>query len=423
MKYTKKDLGSFGLHLINTDKFKTITVKVIFHTPIQKEEITKRAVLTDVLLQSTEKYNSKRNLTIKAEDLYSAEIGTSNQRIGNYIFTSFILQTLTDDHTEKGNVEQSIEFLSEIIFHPDVEEKSFQKDKMDLAKYNTVVALSSIKEDATHYSIMRMAEAYDKTSPVSYRMTGYLEDLEKITENNLYETYQNMINNDYVDIFVVGDFDNKEMTSVIKKYFKFKKIKKEKESYYLNAKKPRKRRLFAKETIDNTQSKLAIACPISKMTDYERNYSLVLANLIFGGGSDSKLFKDVREKNSLCYTVYSLINKLDNLLVITAGIDKNNFNKTVDLITKNLNEMKKGHFTNEDIEIAKEFYHTSLEAIEENENAIISEYLFEEILGLDSIKERSEKMNKVKKQDITKVCKKITMDTVFLLEGVKNEDN
>ena len=145
--------------------------------------------------------------------------------------------------------------------------------------------------------------------------------------------------------------------------------------------------------------------------------------VIFGGGSDSKLFKDVREKNSLCYTVYSLINKLDNLLVITAGIDKNNFNKTVDLITKNLNEMKKGHFTNEDIEIAKEFYHTSLEAIEENENAIISEYLFEEILGLDSIKERSEKMNKVKKQDITKVCKKITMDTVFLLEGVKNEDN
>ena len=62
-----------------------------------------------------------------------------------------------------------------------------------------------------------------------------------------------MINNDYVDIFVVGDFDNKEMTSLIKRYFKFKKIKKEKESYYLNAKKPRKRRLFAKETIDNTQ--------------------------------------------------------------------------------------------------------------------------------------------------------------------------
>ncbi len=423
MKYTKKDLGSFGLHLINTDKFKTITVKVIFHTPIKKEKITKRSLLTDVLLQSTEKYNSKRNLTIKAEDLYSAEIATSNQRIGNYIFTSFILQTLSDVHTEKGNVEKSLEFLSEIIFHPDIENNSFQKDKLDLAKYNTVVALSSIKEDATHYSLIRMSEAYDKESPISYRMTGYLEDLEKIDEKNLYQTYQDMIENDYVDIFVVGNYDNKEMLSLIKKYFKFKKIKKAKESYYLNNKKPRKRRLFAKETIDNTQSKLAIACPISKMTEYERNYSIVLANLILGGTSDSKLFKDVREKNSLCYTVHSLINKLDNLLVITAGIDKNNFNKTVELITNNLNEMKKGHFTKEDMDIAKEVYHTALEEIEENENAIISEILFEEILGIESIPQRLEKMNKVKKQDITKVCKKITMDTVFLLEGVKNEED
>ncbi len=423
MKYTKKDLGSFGLHLINTDKFKTTTVKVIFHTPIHKEEITKRALLADVLLQSTEKYNSKRNLTIKAEDLYSAEVGTSNQRIGNYIFTSFTLQTLNDEYTEEGNVEKSIEFLSEIIFHPDVEKKAFKKDKLDLAKYNTVVSISSVKEDATNYSLIRMTEAYDKESPISYRMTGYLEDLEQITEKNLYETYCNMIENDYADIFVVGNYNNKVITSLIKKYFKFKKIKKAKESYYLNPKKPRKRRLFAKETINNTQSKLAIACPISKMTDYERNYSLVLANLIFGGVSDSKLFKEVREKNSLCYTIYSLINKLDNLLVIMAGIDKINFNKTVELITHNLNEMKKGHFTKEDVEVAKEMYHTSLEAIEENENAIISEFLFEEILGLDPIPQRIEKMSKVKKQDITKVCKKITMDTVFLLEGVKNEED
>ena len=423
MKYTKKDLGSFGLHLINTDKFKTTTIKVIFHTPIKKEEITKRTLLTDILLQSTEKYNSKRLLTLQAEELYSAEVGTSNQRIGNYIFTNFVLQTLNDEHTEEGNVEKSIEFLSEIIFHPDIKENAFQKDKLDLAKYNAVVSISSIKEDSSHYSLIRMAEAYDKGSPLSFRMTGYLEDLEKITEENLYETYKCMIENNYVDIFVVGNYDNKTMTSLIKKYFKFKKIKKAKESYYLNPKKPRKRRLFAKETTDNTQSKLAIACPINKMTDYERNYSLTLANLILGGTSDSKLFKDVREKNSLCYTVYSSINKLDNLLVIAAGIDKNNFNKTVELITKNLNEMKKGHFNKEEIDAAKEFYHTALEAIEESENALISEFLFEEILGIDPIAQRIEKMNKVKKQDITKVCKKITMDTIFLLEGVKNEEN
>ena len=138
MKYTKKDLGSFGLHLIHTNKFKTITIKVMFHTPIQKEEITKRCILSDILLQSSKKYESKRSLTIEAEELYSAEVGTSTQRLGNYIFTSFILQALNDRYTEEGNLDKSLAFLSEILFQPDVEKKAFQKEKLDLAKFNAV---------------------------------------------------------------------------------------------------------------------------------------------------------------------------------------------------------------------------------------------------------------------------------------------
>ena len=423
MDYIKKDLGSFNLHMINTEKFKTITIKILFHTPIIKEEITKRNVLADVLLQSSNKYSSKRDLIIAAEELYAADISTNNQRLGNYILTSFNLQTLMDKYTEEGNVEKSFRFLSEILFNPDIENKQFKKDKLDIAKNNSLMALDSIKENATNYSLIRMAETFDKDSPVSYRMTGYPEDLDMITEKTLYEAYQKMINNDYVDIFVVGNFDKKEMLALVKKCFKFKRVKKRKASYYLKEHKARKKRLFAKEEIDNTQSKLAIACPINKLTEYERNYPLILANLILGGGVDSKLFKDVREKNSLCYTVRSFSNKLDSLLVITAGIDKNNYSKTVEVITRILNDLKKGKFTDNDIEIAKEFYYTSIEELEEDEYRIIVEFMMEEILGLDPIVERLKKISKVNKKEIVKVFKKITMDTVFLLEGVKNEED
>ena len=421
MKYTKKDLGSFGLHLIETDKFKTITVRVVFHTPIQKEEITSRTILCDMLLQSSEKYKSRREMTKQAEELYSANIATNNQRLGNYILTSFHLEVLHDRYTEEGNLEKSLDFLSEILFHPDISEKSFQKEKLDIAKYNSVVSISSLKEDADSYSLIRMAEAYDKESPVSYRMAGYIDDLENITESSLYDTYLQMIENDYVDIYVVGDFETSEMTSLIKKYFKFKKVKKQKGSYFLECKKPRKTRLIAKETIENRQSKLAIACPIGNLSTYERNYPLVLANFILGGETDSKLFQEVREKNSLCYHIASSVHKLDNLLIITAGIDKNNYSKTVELITKILNDLKKGHFTEKDMDTAKKFYHTYLEEVEESENRMIAEVLASDILDQDPFEERFEKMDKVKKQDIIKVFKKINMDTIFLLEGVKHE--
>ena len=423
MKYTKKDLGSMNLHLINTDKLKTITVRVIFHTPIKKEEITKRALLSDILLQSSKKYDSRRNMIIASEDLYDVDIAANNQRLGNYIFTGFNMQVLKDEYTENGNLEKAIEFLSEIVLNPDIENKNFDKEMLELVKHNAKVNFDSLKEKTGAYSLIRLKEAFAKDSPIAYRIMGYSEDLKDINTENLYETYFKMIDNDYVDIFVVGDFDNKEMLSLIKKYFKFKKIKKNKAPYMLDYIKPRKRRLIAKETTDNTQSKLAIAAPINKLTPYERNYALVIANLIFGGGVDSKLFKEVREEHSLCYTIRSFVDRLDNLLIINAGIDRVNFTKTTKLISEKLEDMKKGKFTESDIAKAKEYYFSSLEDIDENENKMINEILSQEILNIEPLKEKIELMEKVRKQDIVRVCKKINIDTIFLLEGGNYEEN
>ena len=421
MKYTKKDLASYNLHLINTDKFKTITIKVVFSRPIKKDEITMRNVLSDVLLQSSKNYESRRELTIKAEELYAADVFNNTQRIGNYILTSFNLQVLNDKYTEDGNFEEAVKFLSEIIFNPDIKNNAFKEDKLDLVLSNVKVALESLKEDATYFSILTLMEAYDKDSPVSYRMVGYLEDIDKIKTDTLYEYYQKMIEYDYVDIYVVGDIENNTIQEIMKKYFKFRKVKKIKPSYNIEPKKTRKRRLLAKETIENNQSKLAIACTISKASKYEINYPLVLANIIYGGGPDSKLFKDVREKNSLCYSIYSYPVKLDNLLIISAGIDKENYNKSLELTTELLKDMKKGKFTDKDINIAKEYYNTACEEVEESEYKIINEYLSQEILGVEPLEERVKIMNNVTKKDIVKVIKKIDMDTVFLLEGVKDE--
>ena len=145
MKYTKKDLASYNLHLINTDKFKTITMKVVFSSPIKKDEITMRNVLSDLLLQSSKNYESRRELTIKAEELYAADIYNNTQRIGNYILTSFNLQVLNDKYTEENNFEEAVKFLSEIIFNPDIKDNAFKEDKLDLVLSNVKVALESLK--------------------------------------------------------------------------------------------------------------------------------------------------------------------------------------------------------------------------------------------------------------------------------------
>lgn len=423
MEYIKKDLGSYKLHLIKTDKFKSITVKVSFHRVIKKNEITIRNILSDMFMQSSKKYNSKRELTIKAQDLYAAGLRTTNSRLGNYINTDFYLTVLNDKYTEDGNFASSLEFLSEIMFNPDVEDGKFNEKKLDIVKSTCRSALNSIKEDASNYSLIRMAEAFGEGEPISYRMMGYLEDLDNITGTSLYEFYLDMIKNDFVDIFVIGDVDIKEATDLIKMYFKFDILKKLKMPFMVDEKKPRRSKLVFNEKIDNTQSKLAIGCRINGLSEYERNYPLTLFNVIFGGCSDSKLFKEVREESSLCYTIYSITNKLDNVLLIRAGIDKENYKKTVSLIEKNLKDMCNGKFDETDILMAKEYYNTALEEIEDSQSKIINNYLMMELINTDDIDVKREKMSKVTKSEIVKVAKKVTIDTIFCLEGVRNEED
>ena len=135
------------------------------------------------------------------------------------------------------------------------------------------------------------------------------------------------------------------------------------------------------------------------------------------------MFREVREKYSLCYTINSVPNKLDRLLIIRAGIDKENYQKTLELIEKELLYMRKGNFSDDDIKVAKEYYLTALDEVEDNPNRIMDNYYMMELLGTDDIDLKRKNIMKVSKSDIMKVAKKIKMDTVFLLEGDSDEKN
>ena len=419
MEFLNRDLNSYKLHLIKTDKFKTVTFKITFRSPIIKEEITLRNVLCDMLLQSTKNYNSKRKLCIKAEELYSARISNNTVRNGNYITTSFTLSVLNDKYTEKNNMLEAIKFLSEMLFNPDINNKEFNNDKLEIVKNNIRNNINSIKENPTRYSLIRLGEVYND-GPISYKTFGYIEDLESINTSNLYDYYLKFIKHNLIDIYVVGDIDFREIIKHINNNFKFRTINKENTPLSLSVIKPRRKKLVVTENSTNNQSNISIMCNISRMSKYERDYVLPVYNLILGGGVDSKLFKNVREKNSLCYTIRSFVKTLDNTLVIMSGIDKNNYDKCVELINKNVLDIRKGKIDIKDIKVAKEYLITAIEDIYEDSDTIINYYYSADLLKLDDIDIRKDKINKVKKHEIIRLSKKIKIDTIFNLEGGQN---
>lgn len=426
MKYTKYSTYSYNLHIIKTDKFKTITMKVNFKRKLEKSEITYRNMLVNILGESTKEYPNKRLLDIACEDLYSLRYCVSSYISGNYNIMGFDITFLNEKYTESGYLDKSVKFLANMIFKPNTEKKrnivSFKEDNYNMALNYLKDNIETLKEDTFNYSKIRMYENMEPDSKISYRGMGYLEDLEELTSKKLYDYYENVLNSDIIDIFVIGDVNTTSIKKSIEKNFSFlKTLKKPTESHFLE---PAHKRLIPqniKEAMDVNQSKLCIGCKIDHMTDFEKRYVLNVYSYILGGGTNSKLFQEVREKNSLCYYIGTSSQPLTSTLMIYAGINKDDYKKANTLIKQEFTNMKKGKFLDSDIIEAKITYINSLKEMEDSPISLINLYAGIEYLGGHTIDERFININKVTKKDVMKLASKIHMDTIYLLEGDKND--
>lgn len=417
MEYKKIKKKNYNLHIIKTDCFKTLTIKIYFRNGFKKEEAVLVNMLTKFLVYSTDTYPTKRDIIFKCQDLYAAEVYTGANRIGKKDAVSFTLSILNEKYTEKGMIDESIKFLHDVIYHPNFNKEEYYEAAFKYLYNQYERNLINLKENKSSYSIMRLVEELKDGNRYNYRSVGYLEDLEKITKKKLMDFYDKVINTSIVDVYVLGDI-NEDIGNVIDRYFSFPKVNRENFDCVINHSKMPKKVRVVKEKDNNSQSKLAIACKIKKLDDFERNYVSNIYNLILGGSSESKFFQIIREKNSLAYYANSNINKIDNLMIIKAGISRDNYGKVVRLIKKLMKDMTLGKFDDEDIDVAKEDYISMLNEYEDNPESIISTYTASEIFNIGNIEERKKEILKVTKEDVIKFSKKVYMDLIFLLEGI-----
>lgn len=419
MKTTYDEKRGYRIHLYKTDKFKQTTIKISLKEPIKKENITKRSLLYNVLFSSSKKYNSERKINIRKEELYSMNLQFLNNRIGNYLNTTLTIKSLDEKYTEKGILEQSISLLSDLLLDPLIEDNHFRKDKVDLYKEKMKTRLSTLKEDAPLYAAIRAKEVYDD-SVLSYRVIGYIEDIDPLNEYNLYEYYKEMIKTNIIDFYVVGNIELEEIESYIDKYFsKLFNNSNNPDNYELNTKITNEKSYT--ETINNEQSILIILSKLDKPTYYERYYVSSFLSYILGGGTSSKLFNIIREQESLCYYINSNYRMFDNVLSINSGIDNTNYKKAVKLIKKIIKDIQNGNISQEEINNCKTLINNDFDAIDENAASIINYMIDVDTLKLDELDKRREKINKVTKEEIVNLSKKIKIQNIYLLEGVKND--
>ncbi|MDD3392653.1 MAG: pitrilysin family protein [Bacilli bacterium] len=417
MQYKKINVGPYNLHVINTDKFKTVSIKINFKRLLTKQDITYRHFLANILLESALEYQTKRDIAIACEELYDLHLSSNTILSGNYDIMSFSARYLNSKYAGEDMDEKVISFISNLIFKPNVLDKSFNETAFNIVRKQMMEDFDSYKENPKKYSLERMYEELDKKSPLSYRSLGYEQDLAIITTQNLYEYYNSVITSDLIDIFIIGEVDYNKIKRILLKYLDVKTIKKAGSSHFIEHTKYRKRSKTIKETSDFTQSQLVIGVKAINLTPFERKYVAAIYSYILGGSPDSKLFKNVREKHSLCYFVSSQFQIINNLLVIRSGINKENFKEAVKLIKKEFKNMEKGLFDEEDIKAAQTTYLNSCKQILDSPSDIVKTYVASEYLGSDTIEDKMTNIVKVDKNDIINLARKFHFDTIFLLEG------
>ena len=404
------------LTLIPESKFKTNLISVYIQRKLDRNEVTKNALLPGILKSGCNKYKTLGQLTDREEELYGSYLHAGASKRGESQVLGFSILSVNEKYLDEKILGQCIEFLNEIINNPLVIDGGFNEEYLNIEKEILKDSIMSIINDKGNYAKKRTNEMMFEGEPYSINGKGYIEDLDTIDRVGLYEHYKEVLKTSPIEIMIEGEFEETEVVELIKEKFQFDRgniIDIPKEEYYKEVDKVKE----VKETMDIAQGKLVMGyrCNVDYL-DEEKYYSLLLGSRILGGGADSKLFINVREKESLCYTIYSTIQKSKSTMMVCSGIEAQNYEKTVNLVKEQVQKLKDGDITESEISNAKIAFINSLNSLND-EIGRISDFYFSQSISknksdLDQIKNM---INKSTKEDIVEAVKNIELDTIYFL--------
>lgn len=422
MNYEKKEIKKgINIHNIYTNKFKTNLYAVFLAVPLSKENVTKNALITAILRRGTQNIKSQDLISKKLEEMYGASFNCGIEKTGDNQIMKFYLEAINEEFLpEKEELtKKCLDILFDIIFNPLVEENGFKKEYVESEKNNLKQIIDSKIDNKRAYAFERCIEEMFKGKPYGLYKYGYSEDLEKITPQNLYEHYKKLINECKIDIFVSGTSDKEQIRNMIEQNEKIQSLNSREANYVINIEKPSKTEPkesnIVEEHMQVGQGNLVLGLNIN--TDKENaKFVISLYNALLGGGANSKLFQNVREKASLAYTAGSTYKRQKNVIFIRCGIEIANYEKALNTIKEQLEELKQGKFTDQDIENSKKLITESIKAITSEQDAEITYYYGQELSdGFTSLEEYENNINSVTKPEIEEIANAVWIDTVYFL--------
>lgn len=416
---TIKINNNISLHYIEMKKLKTTVTGVYIRRKLSEKEAALNAVLPYVLKSGCKKLPSVSEINKYLQSLYGASLSGGVIKNGDNQVIFFDAETISDKYAAEGEAltKNLMDLLMSVIFEPIVKNNSFDTETVEREKKTVINKINAMINDKRTYAQLRCIEEICRGDAFAVGKFGTAESVGKITAKDLYEHYKKILVSSQIDIFVCGDADCSSLVDKINQYtsmLEFKECEKT-ENVKIQYKDNLNR---VTDKLDVTQGKLAIGF-VTGINAADKDYpALVVANSIYGAGTQSKLFNNVREKLSLAYYASSGINKYKGIMTVNAGIEFENFQKAYDESILQLNNLKKG-------EISDDEFNFSINTIINNLDTYYDDQRYMQLYCLDclylgivpDLEKYKNKIKSVTKDDIIKAASKIKEDTVYFLTG------
>jgi len=400
-------------------KYKTTQILVRFATSLKKGIASKRSLLASLLETNSKKYPVETEIAKKLAELYGASFSVYVSRKGGLHFLNFAMNLVNDHYLPKIQLlEEAGQFLKEIIFQPKIVDGAFEKDAFLLEQKNLTTFMASWVEDKNYYADAKLRKLYFKESSVQGESSyGEISDISKLTALELAEYYRDVLGNDQVDIIVMGDVSP---TDVCKLFEKMPFTHRHISDFSLFYTEPLTENVDQQiEKEDLAQSKLNLGYHLPITIKDELYFALKVFNGLFGGFSHSKLFRNVREKESLAYYAHSSFDSFRSLLTVSTGIEGKNFTKVVNLINHQLKLLQKGNFSELEIKQTKEMLKNSYLLAQDAMSSQIEDIYLDKLVPESkwSNDQYWRLLNKVTSEEVAQVANSLNLQAIFFLKG------
>ena len=406
------------VHLCNTKKFKSNIIAAFLLTDLNKETVTKTALIPAVLRRGTTKQKTMKEISMKMDDMYGAFFDASIDKIGDKQAVELYISSIDNDYvlSDEDLMNESLNFIYDLLYNPKLENGVFDSEYVAQEKETIRELIKGKINNKSSYATLRCIEEMFGDKPYALFKYGNEEDLEKIDAKNLYEHYKNLLETSEKHFYVSGNINPEKVKEFF--YSKFEKADVEEEKI-IRTKKDNITKSEVKNVIDRmnvTQGKLVLGYDVDLELTPENFYKMLVYNAILGSSSNSKLFQNVREKASLAYTTRSTYIKHKGVLLVTAGIELDKYDKALELIKIQIEDMKNGNFSNEDLKDAKVFLENLFTSCLDDQATMIELEMGQFIAGIDDdVEKMVERINNVSREDVIEVANKLSLNTNYYL--------